>query len=294
MSESNPNRRWFRFSLRTLFVLVTVLCVWLGFKVNSAHRQKEAVAMLRNAGAEIAYDYQMVPVPPPAPPMVLMHPGGKMFDPNQLPPSPPWLRKFLGDEYFHAVVGVKLSPAQPGIKKSDLDALGKLPEVCRFSLTGTGPSIGDKDLTVLGQLPKLEELHLDNAHIDGSCLALLPAPGRLTALSLAGTDTDDATLEQVERMPMLNYLYLSRTRITDAGLARLHNLQSLEILELDGTNITDAGLEHLPDSKKLYLLNLDNTQVSEAGLNKLWAVLPGHVTIQFGGRSRRPPIPRHW
>lgn len=29
-----PNRRWFRFSLRTLFVLVTVLCVWLGWYAN--------------------------------------------------------------------------------------------------------------------------------------------------------------------------------------------------------------------------------------------------------------------
>jgi hypothetical protein len=28
-SSAPPRRRWFRFSLRTLFVLVTVLCVWL-------------------------------------------------------------------------------------------------------------------------------------------------------------------------------------------------------------------------------------------------------------------------
>ena len=36
-------RRWFHFSLRILLLVVTVLCVWLGFKVNAARRQKEAV-----------------------------------------------------------------------------------------------------------------------------------------------------------------------------------------------------------------------------------------------------------
>ena len=29
-----PKRRWFRFSLRTLFVLVTVVGCWLGYSIN--------------------------------------------------------------------------------------------------------------------------------------------------------------------------------------------------------------------------------------------------------------------
>ncbi len=36
-----PKRRWFRFSLRTLFVVVTVLGVWLGMRANSVHRRDE-------------------------------------------------------------------------------------------------------------------------------------------------------------------------------------------------------------------------------------------------------------
>ena len=27
MTETKPKRRWFRFSLRTLFVLVTIICI---------------------------------------------------------------------------------------------------------------------------------------------------------------------------------------------------------------------------------------------------------------------------
>jgi hypothetical protein len=46
MPPAPPRRRWFRISLRTLLLLVTVLCIWLGVKVNLARRQKEAIAAL--------------------------------------------------------------------------------------------------------------------------------------------------------------------------------------------------------------------------------------------------------
>jgi len=41
---TKPRRRWLSYSLRTLFVLVTLLCVWLGLYANRAERQKRAVA----------------------------------------------------------------------------------------------------------------------------------------------------------------------------------------------------------------------------------------------------------
>jgi hypothetical protein len=39
---SAPKRRWFRFSLRTLFVVVTVIACWLGWNVHVV-RQRQAV-----------------------------------------------------------------------------------------------------------------------------------------------------------------------------------------------------------------------------------------------------------
>jgi hypothetical protein len=38
-----PKRRWAQFSLFTMFVVVTVLCVWLSVVVNRAHRLREVV-----------------------------------------------------------------------------------------------------------------------------------------------------------------------------------------------------------------------------------------------------------
>ena len=46
MTETKPKRRWFTFSLRTLFVLVTVLCVWLGYQVNWIWQRREFVRKL--------------------------------------------------------------------------------------------------------------------------------------------------------------------------------------------------------------------------------------------------------
>jgi hypothetical protein len=36
-------RRWFRFSLRTMFVLVTVFCVWLGCSLNWIRQRREEI-----------------------------------------------------------------------------------------------------------------------------------------------------------------------------------------------------------------------------------------------------------
>lgn len=39
-----PKRRWFRFSLRTLFVVVTVFCSWLGYELNWIRERHELLA----------------------------------------------------------------------------------------------------------------------------------------------------------------------------------------------------------------------------------------------------------
>ena len=41
-----PNRRWFHFSLRTLFVVVTVLGIWLGWQLHFVSRRKQAINWL--------------------------------------------------------------------------------------------------------------------------------------------------------------------------------------------------------------------------------------------------------
>ena len=46
MSEAEPSRRWFRFSLRTMFVVVTLLAVaaaWIGYNLNWIRQRHEMI-----------------------------------------------------------------------------------------------------------------------------------------------------------------------------------------------------------------------------------------------------------
>src|SRR5215471_13446031 len=113
--------RWFRFSLRTLLLLITALCVWLGIQVNAARRQRDAVAKLQKASGEIYYDYQMVPqgglMQSGVPPGIRLR--DEVVFPDRLPPGPAWLRKLIGDDCFPTVVAAHLSP-KVAIQKADL------------------------------------------------------------------------------------------------------------------------------------------------------------------------------
>ena len=72
-------RRYLTFSLRTLFILLTVLAVWLGVIVNRAREQREAVRAIEALGGTVDYERTAVPK---------------------------WLRQLIGDEYFQEVWAV--------------------------------------------------------------------------------------------------------------------------------------------------------------------------------------------
>src|SRR6266849_8492555 len=55
ISMLTPKRRWAQFSLASMFVVVTVLCVWLSVVVNRAHRQRDAVAAIEAHDGQVEY-----------------------------------------------------------------------------------------------------------------------------------------------------------------------------------------------------------------------------------------------
>jgi hypothetical protein len=55
VTKLTPKRRWVQVSLRTVLVLVTVLCVALSLWVVPAERQRRAVAAIRALGGNISY-----------------------------------------------------------------------------------------------------------------------------------------------------------------------------------------------------------------------------------------------
>ena len=72
MRSNPPARRWFRFSLRTLLVAITVLGLWLGYYVNWMHERRAAriapeVLVFADRVVEMNRAGKVVVVPPPHP-----------------------------------------------------------------------------------------------------------------------------------------------------------------------------------------------------------------------------------
>src|SRR6185295_9519114 len=96
--DVKPKRHRFRFSLRTLLVLVTIACVgfgWLGMKMRQAERQRQAIEAIQALGGAVFYDYE--------------RDFNEIFNPSPTPPGPEWIRDFLGDNFFAEVTAVNLS-----------------------------------------------------------------------------------------------------------------------------------------------------------------------------------------
>jgi hypothetical protein len=55
-----PRRRWFRFSLRTLFVVVTLLACWLAWNRSLVERRRAFLEKLRSSNEYKLYTYEDV------------------------------------------------------------------------------------------------------------------------------------------------------------------------------------------------------------------------------------------
>ena len=78
--EEKPKRRWLRFSVRTLLIAVTVLCVWLGWQVSIVRERNAIIALMRSRQPYFSLlDNDQIVVAPPA-------------------PHPSWIRRLIGDK----------------------------------------------------------------------------------------------------------------------------------------------------------------------------------------------------
>ena len=273
-----PRRRWLRFSLRSLLILITVLSIWLGVKVNQARRQKDAVAALRGLGATVYYEHQR-------------HAGRfNTFDAEKVLDVPGWLRELAGDDFFQSVVCVQFSRSARPVTNDDLAHLAALPRLESLNfldvagavtdaglanlprpdrlvcLIAQGTLIGDETLKRLADSTRLEVLHLDRTRVTEQGLRSLGEMTALRALSLADTRLDDSAIEAITDLPWLAALSLDGTQVTDAGLAHLARCKRLTSISLNNTAVSDAGVMHLAGLLQLGSLSLQRTQVRGPGL----------------------------
>ena len=171
-TKPKPKRRWWQYSLRTFFVLLTVLCVWLGWMAHRANEQRKAVAAIIELGGTVYYDYQ------------LDHSRNPINDAE--PPGWKWMVQLVGVDYLHNAVAVEISVLSP------LEApLRQLPALKKLELFSTQVS----DVTPLVGLKNLEGLLLHDTRV--SDLTPLAGLKNLRWLWLSHTQVSK---EQVDKL----------------------------------------------------------------------------------------------
>lgn len=273
-------RRRLRLSVRGLIVVVLVIAAGLGWIVNRARVQREAVAAIQGAGGDVAYDWQVT--------------NGR-FNPFAKPWAPRWLLDVLGVDYFGHVTDVGVGPARAQ-SNATMVHIGRLSRLQRLNLTAQvvtearmvnlrglaelsrldlySAKLCDAGLAHLEGLTRLDSLDLCHTDVSDAGIANLKGLTRLTSLDLRLTRVTDSGLEYLKRFPSLSVLHLASTRVTDAGLAYLRGLGALRYLNLRDTEISDAGLVYLESLSKLRELNVDGTRVTKKGMRSLQRALP--------------------
>jgi tetratricopeptide (TPR) repeat protein len=296
MSEApSTRRRVFSFSLRSLFVLVTLAAIGLGWVANErrqSRREMEIAERLEASGATVSFTGRFDP----------------LYDQSWEGPS--WWRRTLSPMCGARIQVFNISD-RPAI--ADLSSLTELTQIQLVVVDGTQV----RDLSPIAELKSLEGISLSRTRVsdlrplaglhnlktlwlnktpvgDISPLANLK---NLTSLYLDGSQVSDvaplAGLVNLETLWLSVYpqaidiaplttltnlksLWLNGTRVED--MRALAMLGSLRELSLDSTSISDVS--PLGNLASLYFLDLDYTQVTDlAPLANLKSLTELHVHV---------------
>ena len=236
MKSPKPKRRWLKLSLRTLLILLTIGCIWLGWTVNRARQQRAAVEWVTEIGGKIYYDFETD------------QDGYPSRKPGR-PPGPAWLRDWVGVDYLATVEGVAFSSTN---RLDDISPLGTLVRLRYLHLDRT--NVGN--IEPLASLTQLASLSLERTKVrDLSPIANLRKLRRLN-LSNNAQITD---VEPLAKLSNLQDLDLSKTGVRDVEF--LGNLRNLKSLKLNSTSVAD--ISPLKDLVQLGYVNLGYTNVRE-------------------------------
>jgi hypothetical protein len=185
-----PWRRYLRFSVRGLIVLVLVIGCGLGWIVRQAHIQREAVEAIKKTGGAIRYDWEWK-------------------DGNTIPGGNPWAPRWLVDrigvDYFGHVTAAVAHHMSAETSDAVLAQVGRLTRVQSLNLHDS--SISDAGLVHLKGLTNLQVVLLYRTQVTDAGLVHLKGLTNLSALQLDGTQVTDAGVEELKRaLPSLRII----------------------------------------------------------------------------------------
>lgn len=223
-------RRWLRFRLRTLLIIVGVIASILGDHLLAVRRQQAAVAIVRARDGYVGYEFE-----------------GEPFDEygfriRKLRPSPSMFERLLGDDFLHALTEISLNASD--LADSDLDILVGAPRIEKVSLSNW--VVTDRGLQTLALLPRLETLRLEDIKLCEVEFRRLPDFRQLHHLKLLGSDPSlENNLASLAKIPRLTSLFLLGPAFSDWTLEQLKSCRRLKHLTLIATRATPTGKRKL-------------------------------------------------
>lgn len=186
--------RWYQFSLRTLLVVMTVLCIgpggYVALEQGKAREKQGAVAAMEELGGYVFYD-------------------------ENAPARSGLTRLLLGDDSFGNVNGVDFNPLKTEnhqITDADLKHLKSFPRLNHLVLKNCR-QVTDAGLAELSGHANLQYLYLNDTPITDAGLVHLARLSSLEELSLAHTQVTGPGLIQLSGLTKLQFLYLYSNRI---------------------------------------------------------------------------------
>jgi internalin A len=186
-----PRRRWFRFSLRTLLLAMTLLACWLGYQVWRWNERDKAIAQLRALGGEVSFGTN---------------------------PTPKWLVAMFGEKPFRRVGIVNLHrlPATD----EHLQLMAWFPDLETVTINGT--QVTDAGLKHLDGMSKLWWLEMEWNNISDEGLAELKDLPSLKALRVTDSRvTNEGVKRALARFKNLQEIWIDRTRVTPEEVAAI-------------------------------------------------------------------------
>jgi Ran GTPase-activating protein (RanGAP) involved in mRNA processing and transport len=223
------NRRWFRLSLRNLFVLFTCVAIAIGLVAYRGQQRKAALAAIRKAGGTI----------------------------HMAVGEHSRLEDWFGPEAFGSAWRVDLHKSKAD--KALVAQIAVLKELTNLDLSNA--DIDDEGVRQIAHLP-LREQWLQSTHMTDASAATISRIKTLDFLMLNATGLSDRFLEQLEPLPALEKLGLRGTRVTGAGMKFLARHPNLKELDVYWTKVDDAGVETLSHCQSLTCLGLSMTGIT--------------------------------
>jgi hypothetical protein len=269
--QSPPRRRWLRFQLRTLLIVVAIVAVplaWVASERRQASHEQQLAVELEKLGFAITL-------------------GGvndfRELRANNEPQG--WWRDLTRRVLGERVLGVMNRDAP----LYALTQLAEFPNLQELWLTG----VNANDLAPLAGLTDLEVLLFAETPVGATPISdLTPIAGLTKLRELTVMSAEVRDLAPISGLVHLRFLQLSYARCRD--FSPLSGMRKLELLDLDNSEVRD--LSPLAGLTSLDCLSLNNTSVSDLAplakvpnLRKIWVRNTGVTKDQVDALQKAMP-----